>query len=166
MSSRLEGLSGHLDRLAAGMLGLLLLALVLLNVVNAAGRYLFGRSLPGADEILLYGMIWLVFLGLIQVTAKRRHLQLDLLERWLPGRGKQLQRLLIDLLIAGLCGYLASQSWIVVQRLGSIGQTSMAAGLPMAWVHGGLLIGLAATAATAALQAVLGVLRLLRGLPA
>ncbi|MEQ8654106.1 MAG: TRAP transporter small permease [Kiloniellales bacterium] len=164
MSTALDSLARRLDRVAAGLLGLLLLALVALNVVNAAGRYLFGRSLPGADEILLYGMIWLVFLGMIQVTAKRRHLQLDLLERWLPGRGKLLQRLLVDLLIAILCGYLASQSMLVVERLGSIGQTSMAAGLPMAWVHGGLLVGLGATAFTAGLQAILGVLRLLRGL--
>lgn len=166
MSAGLDALARRLDRLAAGLLGLLLLALVLLNVVNAAGRYLFGRSLPGADEILLYGMIWLVFLGMIQVTTKRRHLQLDLLERWLPQRAKLLQRLLVDLLIAVLCAYLASQSWIVVERLGSIGQTSMAAGLPMAWVHGGLLIGLAATAVTAGLQTLLGLLRLLRGVPA
>ncbi len=163
MIGLLERLGSGLDRLATSLLGLLLLALVLLNVANAAGRYLFGRALPGADEILLYGMIWLVFLGLIQVTAKRRHLCLDLLERQLPGRGRALQRLLVDLLIACLCGYLASQSWIVVQRLNSIGQTSMAAGLPMAWVHGGLLVGLAATALTAALQSLLRLVSLIRG---
>ena len=113
------------------MLGLVLIALVLLNVVNATVRYLFGRSLPEADEILLYGMIWLVFLGLTQVTATRRHLRLDLLERALPGRSAAIQRLVTDLLIAGLCGFLASQSLIVVERLGSIGQTSIAAGLTL-----------------------------------
>ncbi|MEO1190725.1 MAG: TRAP transporter small permease [Pseudomonadota bacterium] len=145
------------------LLGLALLAMVLLNVANAGGRYLFGQSISGADEILLFSMIWLVFLGTILVTAKRRHLRLDLLERLWPARGRLLQRSLIDLLLAGLCGFLALQSLAVVERLGMIGQTSMAAGLPMAWVHGGLLLGLALTALVAGLQGLLGVYQLLRG---
>ncbi len=153
----------HLERLAQGFLGLVLIAMVLLNVGNAAGRYLFGRAVPGADDILLYSMVWLVFLGLILVTARRRHLRLDLVERLWPGRGRALQRLLIDLLLALLCGYLALQSLAVVQRLGAIGQTSIATGLPMAWVHAGLLIGLALTALVAALQAAQTLWTLLRG---
>ncbi|GAB5468565.1 MAG: hypothetical protein Kilf2KO_15950 [Rhodospirillales bacterium] len=153
----------RLGRWGQLLLGVALLAMVLLNVGNAGGRYLFGRALPGADEILLFAMIWLVFLGGILVTARRRHLRLDLLERLWPGRGQLLQQSLIDLLLAGLCGFLALQSLAVVERLGGIGQTSMAAGLPMAWVHGGLLVGLALTALVALLQGLAGLLRLLKG---
>ncbi len=163
MTERIGRILAWVDRLARAGLGLALIAMVLLNVVNAAGRYLVGRSLAGADEILLYAMIWLVFLGLILVTAEGRHLRLDLLERALPRRAAGLQRLLSDLLVALLCGFLASQSWAVFERLDSIGQTSMAAGLPMAWVHGGLLIGLAATALVAGLQALLRLYRLIAG---
>jgi len=153
----------RLERWTNAVLGLALIAMVLLNVVNAGGRYLVGRSLSGADEILLYAMIWLVFLGLVPVTARHRHLRLDLLDRVLPGRGRGLLHLLSDLLLAALCGFLALQSLAVVERLGGIGQTSMAAGLPMAWVHGGLLVGLALAALTAALQVLFGLLRFLRG---
>jgi len=163
VANRVSAGLARLDRLMRALLGLLLIAMVLLNVINAGGRYLVGRSIPGADEILLYSMIWLVFLGLIQVTAHHRHLRLDLLERKLPRRGAALQRLLSDLLVAGLCGFLALQSLAVVERLGSIGQTSMSAGLPMAWVHGVLLFGLAAAALVAALQVLLGLVGLLRG---
>lgn len=167
-TNAIRGVAAGLERLAGllrGLLGLALIAMVLLNVANAAGRYLAGRALPGADEILLYAMIWLVFLGLILVTARRRHLGLNLLERRLPPPGRRLQRLLTDLLLALLCGFLALQSLAVVERLGAIGQTSMAAGLPMAWVHGGLLAGLALTALVAAVQAGLGLWRLCRAAP-
>ncbi len=153
----------QLERLVQAFLGLALIAMVLLNVGNAAGRYLFGRAVSGADDILLYSMIWLVFLGLILVTARRRHLRLDLVERFWPGRGRQVQQLLIDLLLAVLCGFLAMQSLAVVERLSAIGQTSIATGLPMAWVHGGLLIGLALTALVAALQVLHGLWRLVGG---
>ncbi|MCG8358254.1 MAG: TRAP transporter small permease subunit, partial [Kiloniellales bacterium] len=50
------------------LLGLLLIAMVLLNVGNAIGRYVFRRSIDGADEILIFAMAWLVFIGAAVVT--------------------------------------------------------------------------------------------------
>lgn len=66
------------------LLGLLLIAMVLLNVANAAGRYLFGSSIEGSDELLVFAMVWLVFLGAVLATARRGHLGFDVLERLLP----------------------------------------------------------------------------------
>ena len=53
--------------------------MVALNVVNAVCRYVFGIVLTGADEVLVFGMIWMVMLGMILVTADRRHIALDFL---------------------------------------------------------------------------------------
>lgn len=143
-------------------LGLLLIAMVLLNVANAAGRYLFGHAITGADEVLVFSMVWLVFAGVVLVTAEGRHLRLDLAATLFAGRFGAARALLINLIIAALCFYVALQSWEIIGRLGQIGQRSMALGIPMVVPHAAIAIGLAATALVALLLA-LGNARLLFG---
>ncbi|MEM7444991.1 MAG: TRAP transporter small permease subunit [Pseudomonadota bacterium] len=134
-------------------LGLLLIAMVLLNVANAAGRYLFGRAIAGADELLVFSMVWLVFAGVVLVTAEGRHLRLDLGQSLFSGRLGAFRAALINLMIAVLCFYVALQSWEIIGRLGQIGQRSMALGIPMVVPHAAIAIGLAATALVALLLA-------------
>ena len=57
----LERAVGRSVRVASRLLGLVLLAMVALNVANAAGRHVLQRSILGADEILVFAMAWLVF---------------------------------------------------------------------------------------------------------
>ena len=134
-------------------LGLLLIAMVLLNVANAAGRYLFGRAITGADEVLVFSMVWLVFAGVVLVTAEGRHLRLDLAASLFRGRLGHGRAVLIDLMIAVLCLYVALQSWEIIGRLAQIGQRSMALGIPMVVPHAAIAIGLAATALVALVAA-------------
>lgn len=148
-----------IDRLTA----LLLLAMVLLNCANAAGRYLLGRGVQGADELLVFSMVWLVALALVTVTAEERHLRFDLLARLLPRRWLALREALILLLVAAVCGYVALQSWAFLQRILMIGQRSMALGLPMAVPHAALLLGLGLTGLTALLRGLLHLRRFVLG---
>ena len=52
--------------------------MVLLNVANSACRYLLSVVLIGADELLVFAIIWMVTIGMILVTIDRRHIALDL----------------------------------------------------------------------------------------
>jgi TRAP-type C4-dicarboxylate transport system permease small subunit len=122
------------------LLGLLLIAMVLLNVANAAGRYLFGRSIEGSDELLVFAMVWLVFLGAVLATARRGHLGFDVLERLLPPGPRRLLRIVQHLAVAALSGYVALQSWAVLQKFLTIGQSSMALGIPMAIPHAAVAV--------------------------
>src|SRR6185295_20304077 len=61
------------------VLGLLLLGMVALNVASAMCRYIFGIVFVGADELLVFAMIWMVMVGIIVVTANRSHIALDFL---------------------------------------------------------------------------------------
>ena len=74
--ARLGRVAGNAARV---VLGLILLAMVLLNVLNAIGRYFIGAVLVGADELLVFAMIWLVMIGLILVTSEDRNIALDFL---------------------------------------------------------------------------------------
>lgn len=127
------------------LLGLLLLAMVLLNVVNALSRYLLGQAIAGSDELLVFGMVWLVFLGAAFVTAERRQLAFDVLVRRLPLRAGAVVRLCGDLVAIGLLGFVTLQSWRVVERLAALDQRSMAAEIPTYVPHAAILFGFGLT---------------------
>jgi TRAP-type C4-dicarboxylate transport system permease small subunit len=133
------------------MLGVVLLIMVALNVINAVCRYVFGIVFPGADEILVFMMIWLVMLGLILVTADRRNIALDFLASRVGPRSRLVLAVVQHLAMTIACGFATVQSWAFVSRVAAIGQTSMALGLPMAIPHFSLVVGLAGTTIVAAM---------------
>lgn len=127
------------------VLGLLLLAMVLLNVVNALSRYLLGQAIAGSDELLVFGMVWLVFLGIAFVTADRRQLSFDVIRQRLPDRAQAIVQLVGDLITVGLLGFVTLQSLQVVERLARLDQWSMAAAVPTYVPHSAILVGLGLT---------------------
>jgi TRAP-type C4-dicarboxylate transport system permease small subunit len=127
-----------LDRIVvAARLGLrgLLLVMVALNVGNAIGRYVFLRSIEGADEILVFALVWLVFLGAALVTWEGGHLSPDLLDRMLARRARAWLGRVQLLTTAVLTVFVAVQSASFVERIGRIGQVSIGAGIPMVIPH-------------------------------
>lgn len=122
-------------------LGLGLISMVLLNVANAVGRYGGFWSLTGADEALVYGMIWIVMLGAILATRARDHLVIDLLPAVLPPLRAAQLRILTDAATAGVCFFVAWYSWSFIERIGAIGATSMGLGIPLVLPHAAILVG-------------------------
>ena len=133
---------GRMATAAAGMmLGVLLLGMVVLNVVNAVGRYAFGAVFVGADELLVFAMIWLVMVGLVLVTAARRNIALDFLVNRAGPRARTILAIVHHTIMTLACGYAVVQSLAYVRRLTALEQTSMALGMPMAIAHSALIVG-------------------------
>ena len=133
----------HLRGIVRKALGLLLLAMVFLNVANAAGRYIFRKAIPGSDEILVFSMVWLVFLGACLVSLDGKHLSFDLLPKALNRRWRRVLHRFTCLALALLTGFVALQSWSVLQKLAQVGQKSMATEIPMVIPHGAVLLSFA-----------------------
>jgi TRAP-type transport system small permease protein len=138
------------------LLGTLLIGMMLLNVANAVCRYLFSVVLTGADELLVFAMIWMVMIGMILVTIDRRHIALDFLTNRLAPRPRIALTMLHHLIIAIGAAYAAVQSLEFARRVAIIGQTSMAIGFPMVFAHSALVVGFAGTALVAAMLVVSG----------
>jgi TRAP-type transport system small permease protein len=145
------------------VLGLLLLGMVALNVVSALCRYVFGIVFTGADEVLVFSMVWMVMVGMILVTIDRKHIALDFIMTRANDHQRAALSALHHLVMTGACAYAAFYCWQFVGRVASIGQTSMALGLPMAIPHSALVIGFAGTAIAAALLLIADVSTLARG---
>jgi len=143
------------------LLGTVLIAMVLLNVANAVGRYAFGAVLIGADEVLVFGMVWMVMLGMLLVTADRSHISLDLVAARAGPRANAYLALIAHSVMSLACGYAALQSFFFVQRITALGQTSMALGLPMVIPHSALIVGFGGTAIIAVLFLISDLARLI-----
>ena len=135
-----------LDRLARGIevvLALAFIIAVLLNFTNVVGRYLFGLSLLGSDEVQVFIMVAMTFLGAAVVTQRNAHLRMDVLVRFFPPFVRLLLRILEQLVLIGLAGFVLSQSYFYARQMLMLGRTSDMAGVPMWIPHAFVALGFA-----------------------
>ena len=114
---------------------------VLLNFGNVVGRYLFGVSLLGSDEVQVFIMVGMTFLGAAVVTRRNLHLRMDVLLRFLPPLALALLRLIEQLLLVTLAAFVLSQSYWYAWQMWRIGRASDMTGIPMWIPHGTVALG-------------------------
>ena len=125
------------------VLALAFIFTVLLNFANVVGRYALGISLLGADEVQIFIMVALTFIGAAIVSRRNMHLRMDVLVRFLPPRVRVALHVLEQLLLAVLAGFVLVQSYDYAQRMLQLGRTSDMAGVPMWIPHGTVALGFA-----------------------
>ena len=134
------------------VLALAFAAAVILSFVNVIGRYGFGVGVMWADEVQIYIMIWMAFLGAVVVTWRRVHLRMDLFFKMLPApmqRFAQLLELVTLITLAGVVVFLSTQD---TYNMLALGRLSDAAQVPMWIPHSGIALGFSLTLLIALLQ--------------
>ena len=114
------------------LLGAALLLSVLLICANAFGRYVLHAPIIWAEEVLGYVLVWLVYLGAVEVTRDDGHLSMDLITYALKPQWRRLIALIGNLVFLAVCAL------IIYQAIGSISHFSyysQIAGLPMNVLH-------------------------------
>lgn len=131
------------------VLALAFIAAVCLNFANVVGRYGFGRSIAAADEIQIYIMVFMAFVGAAVVSWRRQHLRMDVLVRFLPGGFQGALRWIEIVLVLAAAGFVVVQSWRYSAQMFAIGRTSDLGGIPMWIPHGAVALGFALILVTA-----------------
>ena len=72
------------DRLLEAIAAIGLLGMMTLTSIDVVGRYFVGRPVPGAFELTELLLVAVIFCGLPLVSADRAHIEIDLIESWLP----------------------------------------------------------------------------------
>ena len=116
---------------------------VLLNFTNVVGRYLFGMSLLGSDEVQVFIMVGATFLGAAVVTRRDQHLRMDVLLQFMPAPLRFALRVAEQLLLIAIAAFVISQSYFYATQMLRIGRTSDMAGVPMWIPHGTVALGFA-----------------------
>jgi TRAP-type C4-dicarboxylate transport system permease small subunit len=123
------------------VLALAFILAVLLNFANVVGRYVFGISLLGSDEVQVFIMVGMTFLGAVVVTRRNQHLRMDVLVGFMPIWLRVLLRIAEQLLLATLAAFVLTQSFFYARQMLRIGRSSDMAGVPMWIPHGMVALG-------------------------
>lgn len=120
----------------------MLAAMVLLAAAQILLRNFLGTSILGADQLLRLLVLWVAFLGAVAASREGKHIHIDAIARWLPGRVNTGVGALTDLFTLCVCLALAWQSLRFMQSARESGEMAFAS-LPV-WVAG-LILPLAFT---------------------
>jgi C4-dicarboxylate transporter DctQ subunit len=136
------------------LLGAALIFAVIVNVVNVVARYGFDHAITGADELQIYLMIGMAFLGGLVAHIRQRHLRMDVLVRHFPPGVARFVNEVEALLATAVCGLMTWVSWTYTEKMFLIGSYSENAHIPM-WIPHSVL------AISFTLMTFVGVVRLL-----
>lgn len=135
-----------MNRLMAAIERVLALAFIVavcLNFANVVGRYGFGTSIAGGDEVQVYIMVWMAFLGAVLVSWRGEHLRMDVLARGFSARARTALGRVELVLVIALAGFAVWQSWNYTQQIIAIDRRSDNAGIPMWIPHSAVAVGFA-----------------------
>ena len=139
------------------LLGGVLIGAVLLNFVNVVGRSLFNVAFLSADELEVFGLVFITFLGAAVVTWREQNLRMDVIQSVMPYRLKIAARILEAVVGVLLCGFVAVISFRYANRIFVLEQASDMAHVPM-WVpHSAVVVGFTLIAAAIAVHGVLAI---------
>lgn len=110
-----------------------LIAAVAMNAVNVVGRYVFGTTISGVDELQIYLLVALAFFGSVVASIRGQHLRMDVLTRFFPSGINRFLRGLEAVSVVVLCGFVCSVSIQYALRMGQIGTVSENAHIAM-WI--------------------------------
>ncbi len=114
---------------------------VCLNFANVIGRYVFGRSILGVDEVQIFILVWMTFLGAVVVTWRNQHLRMDVLVQFFPERIRTLLKTTELVLLLFLAGFVLLHSSRYAGQMMVLGRKSDMAGISMWIPHSAVAVG-------------------------
>ena len=146
-----------LDRLTGWIehaLAYAFIAAVALNFINVIGRYGFGSSILSADELQIFIMVFMTFLGAGVVAWRGQHLRMDVLVNALPPSVRRLIKIAELVAIVILAAFVLWNSTYYAKQMFNIGRVSDMAQVPMWIPHGAVAVGFGLMALIACLRLV------------
>jgi TRAP-type C4-dicarboxylate transport system permease small subunit len=131
----------HLMRWIERALAYGFIAAVGLNFFNVVGRYGFGVTMLSADELQIFIMVFMTFLGAAVVAWRDQHLRMDVLVNALPAKIRKLVRVIELTAIAVLAGFVLWNSSYYVKQMFIFGRVSDMGRVPMWIPHGAVVLG-------------------------
>lgn len=104
-------------------------------------RYVLNDSYAWTEEIATYCLIGVVFIGASMCVRLSRHIQVDLIYRYLPHVVARTLSTLIDLIRIVFFGYAVKLVWVYIQIIGDETMTTIS--FPKNYVYYAVLLGFA-----------------------
>lgn len=116
----------------------------LLVFVQVVSRYIFNYSIFGIEESASYLAAVMYFIGAAYGTHVKEHISASIVDTvFKPGLFVDFAHFLTRVISTLLCAYLCWETWHLVQFNLEFDTRSVELRIPMAWVYGGMLVGMA-----------------------
>lgn len=102
-------------------------------------RYVLNDSYAWTEEIATYCLIGVVFIGASMCVRLSRHIQVDLIYRYLPHLVARAMSTMIDLIRVAFFGYAVKLVWVYIQIIGDESMTTI--NFPKNYVYYAVLLG-------------------------
>lgn len=102
-------------------------------------RYVLNDSYAWTEEIATYCLIGVVFIGASMCVRLSRHIQVDLIYRYLPHGVARTLSSAIDLIRIAFFGYAVKLVWVYIQIIGDESMTTI--NFPKNYVYYAVLLG-------------------------
>lgn len=102
----------NLEDLVASAFLIVTTVLVIINIIM---RYILNSGLVWSEEVATGCFVWSVFIGAVAVFKHRGHVGVDLLVKRFPATLQKAVRLITDLILVVLNGYMAYLSVLYIQ---------------------------------------------------
>jgi TRAP-type C4-dicarboxylate transport system permease small subunit len=102
-------------------------------------RYVLNDSYAWTEEIATYCLIGVVFIGASMCVRMSRHIQVDLIYRYLPHLVARALSTVIDLIRIAFFGYATKLVWVYIQIIGDENMTTI--NFPKNYVYYAVLLG-------------------------
>lgn len=116
-------------------------AIVLTTFLGVVSRYILEYSIPWADEIARYGLVWLVYIGMVSSLVRGQHVCVEVLLVRYRGKLRTWMLNLIDLAGMLLFGALLYGGLLLVEM--AYTQVTPGLGISKSWVYAAVPIGAA-----------------------
>ena len=141
------------DGFFAVVAGVVLFGMMVMTTIDVFGRYILNAPLGFAFEMTQLGMAAVVFAALPSVTLRGQHVTVGLFENAFTGWVLVLRKLLIALVAAGSCFYLAWRLSTLAARFLRYGEITTVLHVPIGYVAWLGVAGLVAAGLAALLLA-------------
>ena len=112
-------------------IGLLLIASVLLNFANVIGRKFLSAPIVGAEEVMNFLMVAVVFLGAGVVAYEGTHINMEIVIDRFPPRVRDAFKALAQIAAIAIAATLVTLGIPIVQHLAQFDERSQAANVPL-----------------------------------
>ncbi len=132
----MNGVKQTLDRFLAAAVTLAMAGAVLTVLWQVISRYVLGDPSSFTDELARYLLIWIGLLGAAQAAGQKLHLAIDLLPNRLTTGPRHRLAAAVQVLI-GLFSFfvMGLGGWFLVRLTSTLGQSSAALGISLAWIY-------------------------------
>jgi C4-dicarboxylate transporter DctQ subunit len=150
--NRLEQVADAVAFAVERILAVALIAGITLNFINVVGRYVSGYTLIGVDEIEIYILIWIAFLGAATITWRSQHLRMDVLLNACPAIVRTIVAVAEMCTLLAVALFVGYQSFRYVERIYALGAVSDIARVPTWFPHSAVFISFAVIALIAVIR--------------